>query len=304
MGDILTESGHILADLWKNWCYGCLCRFLFNHFNPLTSSNIFSPGRVQEGSTATLKGFQNILYMFIFSHWWLRNYFSAIQLSVNHAKWYLVFQILWWFLFCFLSETSSIENISLSFSPSILVSTSKKKTLIFYRWPTFGYLFLECSPPMFWGEDSNPILTETHMMFQSIHPRSLTVRPWKLDAWKMILSFLVWLIFRVELLNFQGGSVGVSPPTKHQLTPPRHGDQGGGKIGSPEDGFFFFFLNGEIWATGMFFLFIRESVKNHRILVDCKVLGLKFANDRMFSHGWFFTYHLLEISVDSVQNIY
>lgn len=87
VGDILTESGHILADLWKNWCYGCLCRFLFNHFNPLTSSNIFSPevrGRVQEGSTATLKGFQNILYMFIFSHWWLRNYFSAIQLSVNH----------------------------------------------------------------------------------------------------------------------------------------------------------------------------------------------------------------------------
>lgn len=66
VGDILTESGHILADLWKNWCYGCLCRFLFNHFNPLTSSNIFSPGRVQEGSTATLKGFQNILYMFIF----------------------------------------------------------------------------------------------------------------------------------------------------------------------------------------------------------------------------------------------
>ena len=66
VGDILTESGQILADLWKNWCYWCLCRFLFNHFNPLTSSYIFSPGRVQEGSTATLKGFQNILYMFIF----------------------------------------------------------------------------------------------------------------------------------------------------------------------------------------------------------------------------------------------
>ena len=224
VGDILTESGHILADLWKNWCYGCLCRFLFNHFNPLTSSNIFSPGRVQEGSTATLKGFQNILYMFIFSHWWLRNYFSAIQLSVNHAKWYLVFQILWWFLFCFLSETSSIENISLSFSPSILVSTSKKKTLIFYRWPTFGYLFLECSPPMFWGEDSNPILTETHIDVSiKITPQYLNSSPLKIGCLEDDPFLLGPGLFSGSMLN----------PT--EVWRPRRGGSD-----PPEDVFFFF----------------------------------------------------------------
>ena len=125
---------------------------------------------------------------------------------------------------------------------------------------------------------------ETHMMFQSIHPRSLTVRPSKIDAWKMILSFWGPAYFQGRTVKLPGRigwcfTTNETPTHPTEVWRPRRGG-----IGS-SGGWIFFFLNGEIWATGMFFLFIRESLKNHRNLVDCKVLGLKFANDRMFSHG-------------------